>query len=56
MRIASHILQREASSYLTALADLCRELVVIEGMGHDLPRDAWPEITDALVRNAKRAA
>jgi len=32
------------------------ELVWIEGMGHDLPRDAWPRIVDAIVRNAARAA
>jgi pimeloyl-ACP methyl ester carboxylesterase len=32
------------------------ELVAIEGMGHDLPRELWPRITDALVRNADRAA
>jgi pimeloyl-ACP methyl ester carboxylesterase len=32
------------------------ELVAIPGMGHDLPRELWPRITDALVRNADRAA
>jgi pimeloyl-ACP methyl ester carboxylesterase len=31
------------------------ELVWIEGMGHDLPRDAWPTILDAVVANAARA-
>jgi pimeloyl-ACP methyl ester carboxylesterase len=31
------------------------QLVWIEGMGHDLPRDAWPRIIDAIVRNAARA-
>jgi hypothetical protein len=25
-------------------------------MGHDLPRGAWPQITDAIVENAARAA
>jgi pimeloyl-ACP methyl ester carboxylesterase len=38
----------------TAAAIPDAELVVIEGMGHDLPRELWPEITDAIVRNAKR--
>lgn len=31
------------------------ELVLIEGMGHDLPRGAWEQIVDAIVRNSKRA-
>ena len=30
-------------------------LEMIEGMGHDLPRDAWPRIVDAIVANAQRA-
>jgi pimeloyl-ACP methyl ester carboxylesterase len=30
-------------------------LVEIEGMGHDLPRGAWPRIIDAIVANAARA-
>ncbi len=32
------------------------ELLMIEGMGHDLPPQLWPQITDALVANAARAA
>lgn len=32
------------------------ELVLIEGMGHDLPRGAWEEIVGAIVRNTNRAA
>jgi pimeloyl-ACP methyl ester carboxylesterase len=39
----------------TAAAIPGAELVIIEGMGHDLPRDAWPQIIDPIVRNAKRA-
>jgi pimeloyl-ACP methyl ester carboxylesterase len=31
------------------------KLVEIEGMGHDLPRGAWPRIIDAIVANAARA-
>jgi len=31
------------------------ELLVIPGMGHDLPRQVWPAIADALGRVAGRA-
>ncbi len=31
------------------------ELVLIEGMGHDLPRALWPRFLDLIVANAKRA-
>lgn len=31
------------------------KLVLLPGMGHDLPRELWPEIIDAIVRNAARA-
>jgi pimeloyl-ACP methyl ester carboxylesterase len=31
------------------------ELVMIEGMGHDLPVDVWPTVVEAVVRTAKRA-
>jgi pimeloyl-ACP methyl ester carboxylesterase len=31
------------------------ELVEIEGMGHDLPVAAWPQLVDAVVRNTERA-
>lgn len=31
------------------------ELVLIEGMGHDLPRDLWPRITGAIRATADRA-
>jgi pimeloyl-ACP methyl ester carboxylesterase len=37
----------------TAAAIPGADLVVIPGMGHDLPRGAWPQIADAIVRNAK---
>jgi pimeloyl-ACP methyl ester carboxylesterase len=30
-------------------------LMEIEGMGHDLPRGAWPQIVEAIVDNARRA-
>ena len=31
------------------------ELLVIDGMGHDLPREAWPRIVDGIVANALKA-
>src|SRR5919202_2521921 len=39
----------------TAKAIAGARLVLIEGMGHDLPRGAWPRMLDALVDNAARA-
>jgi pimeloyl-ACP methyl ester carboxylesterase len=40
----------------TAKAVPGAELVAIPGMGHDLPRELWGRITDALVANSERAA
>jgi pimeloyl-ACP methyl ester carboxylesterase len=40
----------------TAAAVPGAELVMVPGMGHDLPTGAWPQIVDAIVRTAKRAA
>jgi pimeloyl-ACP methyl ester carboxylesterase len=40
----------------TAAAVPDAELVMVPGMGHDLPTGAWPQIIDAIVRTAKRAA
>ena len=31
------------------------ELLLLDGMGHDLPEPLWPRIIDAVDRNAKRA-
>jgi pimeloyl-ACP methyl ester carboxylesterase len=39
----------------TAAAIPDAELLVVPGMGHDLPVGAWPQIIDAIVRTAKRA-
>ena len=39
----------------TARAIPGARLVTIDGMGHDLPRPAWPRIIDAIVENAARA-
>jgi pimeloyl-ACP methyl ester carboxylesterase len=40
---------------LTARAIPGSRLLVIPGMGHDLPRGAWPQIADANEANARRA-
>ncbi|MBB4689409.1 alpha/beta fold hydrolase [Amycolatopsis jiangsuensis] len=39
----------------TAAAIPGAELVVLPGMGHDLPEPLWPEIVDAIVRATARA-
>ncbi|HVV24448.1 MAG TPA: alpha/beta hydrolase [Pseudonocardiaceae bacterium] len=39
----------------TAAAIPGADLVVVPGMGHDLPTGAWPQVIDAIVRTAKRA-
>jgi pimeloyl-ACP methyl ester carboxylesterase len=38
----------------TAKAVPGARLVTIEGMGHDLPRGAWPQIVEAIAENAER--
>jgi pimeloyl-ACP methyl ester carboxylesterase len=40
----------------TAKAIPGAELVILPGMGHDLPRELWPQIIDAVTRTAARAA
>ena len=39
----------------TAAAVPGAELLVVPGMGHDLPREVWPQVIDAIVRNTERA-
>jgi pimeloyl-ACP methyl ester carboxylesterase len=39
----------------TAAAIPGAELLVVPGMGHDLPRPLWPEVTEAIVTNTTRA-
>jgi pimeloyl-ACP methyl ester carboxylesterase len=39
----------------TARAIPGARLMRIPGMGHDLPRGAWPRIVDGIVENAARA-
>lgn len=31
------------------------ELLMVEGMGHDLPRGAWPQLVEAIARHARAA-
>jgi pimeloyl-ACP methyl ester carboxylesterase len=40
----------------TAQAIPGARLVAIPGMGHDLPRQVWPQIADAVVETARRSA
>ena len=48
-------LVRPSGGRATAKAIPGAQLVEIDGMGHDLPRGAWPRIIDAIVENAQRA-
>jgi pimeloyl-ACP methyl ester carboxylesterase len=45
-----------SGGHATAAAVPGAELLLIPGMGHDLPSGAWPQIIDAIVRTAKRAS
>jgi pimeloyl-ACP methyl ester carboxylesterase len=49
-------LVRPSGGRATAQAIPGAELMLIEGMGHDLPRGAWPRIIDGIERTARRAA
>jgi pimeloyl-ACP methyl ester carboxylesterase len=40
----------------TAKAIPDAKLVVLHGMGHDMPRELWPQIIRAIVENTARAA
>jgi pimeloyl-ACP methyl ester carboxylesterase len=48
-------LVRPSGGRATAKAIRGARLVMIDGMGHDLPRGAWPRILDAIAENAARA-
>jgi pimeloyl-ACP methyl ester carboxylesterase len=48
-------LVRPSGGRATANAIAGSTLLEIPGMGHDLPRGAWPEIVDAIAQNAARA-
>ena len=47
-------LVRPSGGRATAKAIAGARLVEIPGMGHDLPRGAWPQIIDAIAENAAR--
>jgi pimeloyl-ACP methyl ester carboxylesterase len=46
---------RPSGGRATARAIPGAALLEIEGMGHDLPRGAWPQMLDAIEANARRA-
>jgi pimeloyl-ACP methyl ester carboxylesterase len=48
-------LVRPSGGRATARAIPDARLVLIDGMGHDLPRGAWPRVTGAIAQNAARA-
>jgi pimeloyl-ACP methyl ester carboxylesterase len=49
------LMVRPSGGRATAKAIPGARLVEIEGMGHDLPRELWDRIVDAIVSNAERA-
>lgn len=48
-------LVRPSWGQATANAIPAAEFLTIEGMGHDLPRDAWPTLVKAIVTNADKS-
>lgn len=52
---AEDALVQPSGGRATAEAIPGAELVMVEGMGHDLPAALWPRIVDAIVANAARA-
>jgi pimeloyl-ACP methyl ester carboxylesterase len=46
---------RPSGGRATARAIPGARLLMIEGMGHDLPRGAWPQIIDAIAEHARAA-
>ena len=46
---------RPSGGKATAKAIPDARLEMIEGMGHDLPRAAWPRIVGAIAAHARRA-
>ncbi|MGZ6643413.1 MAG: alpha/beta fold hydrolase [Solirubrobacteraceae bacterium] len=49
-------LVRPSGGRATARAIPGARLLLIEGMGHDLPRGAWPQILDGIEETARRAS
>ncbi len=63
MRIPFLVIHGEADPLVTlsggeatAAAVPGSELLVIPGMGHDLPEELWGEVTDPIIANTQRAA
>ena len=52
---AADKLVRPSGGRATAAAISGAELMMIDGMGHDLPRGVWPRIIDGISDNAARA-
>jgi pimeloyl-ACP methyl ester carboxylesterase len=48
-------LARPAAGRATAAAIPGARLRIFEGMGHDLPRELWPDFVDEIAANAERA-
>jgi pimeloyl-ACP methyl ester carboxylesterase len=46
---------RPSGGRATARAIPGARLLLVDGMGHDLPRGAWPQILDGIEENARRA-
>ncbi len=53
---AKDLLVRPSGGRATARAIPGARLLMIDGMGHDLPRGAWPQILDGIAENAARSA
>lgn len=49
-------LVRPSGGKATARAIPGAKLMMVEGMGHDMPRVIWPRLIDAIVQNTERAA
>lgn len=49
-------LVRPSGGKATAKAIPGAHLMIVDGMGHDLPRAAWPQIIDGIAQNAARAS
>ena len=49
-------LVRSSGGRATARAIRGAQLELIDGMGHDLPREVWPQLIDGVADNAARAA
>ena len=51
----SHDSQDEPAEPTIAEAIPGARLLLVDGMGHDMPRPLWPKLVDAIAENAARA-